>query len=1070
MPDLKRYQTKPTPPGLPEGIVLRERLFRQLDKSSKKPVVWISALGGSGKTTLVASYLQTRQVPCLWYELDDKDDDPAAFFYYLGLVLRERFPGWQEPLPLLTPEYLAGMKTFARRYFEKLFQRLPVPFTIVLDDYHDVSPVASLHELILEGLLLIPEGVTVLIISRQEPPPLFAVPETAARFAFLGWDEMRLTFPETAALARVKTGSVLNNDAMLRLHAKTDGWIAGLLLILESLGNDAGDYQLLDSLSFAEVLDYFANEIFGGNDRETQEFLLKTAFAPGLTASMAEQLTGVRRAEHILSRLARNHFFTEKRSEADPVYRYHPLFRDFLLAQAKKTFTPAEASKVTRRAALLLQQANRIEEAAELFIKAADWEGVAQLVRQAAPTLISEQGRSEVVRFWIESLPGEILEGDPDLLFWRGVCLMPINATASRHAYQKAFELFTGKNDRLGMFRSWSGAADVSIFEVEFEPMEEWVANLEILQIEGAGFPTPEIEARCVTSIFNALSFGLPHHPDIAKWEERAYKLYQSTPEANLRVQSALFLVAYYLWTGRQAKAVSIVKQVQEIPLSERLAPITLIGIKVLRTFVSIFTAEVEVGLKAAQEALQIAEETGVHIWDNHLLCHAVSLTLSRGDLAATETLLNRLLGGIKGGKRFDIGYCEYICAWKEFLQEDIPSAMERLKVALDLVSATRFRAAEGIVIHGMVEVLRTKGDLEEAGAYLAKSYAIARAMKSSYLEFVCLLDEALLAMDRRNEELALSLLCRALPLGREQGYANIHFWSPASMSRICEAALQNGIEVDYVRELVRKRNLIPAALPMHIERWPWPLRISALGAFEMKRFDAAVAPSGKAQKKPLELLKALLAFGGTNVPEDRLAAALWPDADGDYAKQSFDTTLHRLRKLLGNLTVLLVHSGCLSLDPRHCWIDVHVFEGLCIEIEEGDANGSLIDEKKIPQLEKAASLYRGHFLPADRDLPWTMRMRDRLRSRFRQIVGRAGDYWEERGQWEQAVRWYQRGIEKDGLAEEFYQRLMLCYRQQGQTVEAVRTYRRLCATLSRRLDLTPSPKTEAIYQAIVKK
>ena len=57
---------------------------------------------------------------------------------------------------------------------------------------------------------------------------------------------------------------------------------------------------------------------------------------------------------------------------------------------------------------------------------------------------------------------------------------------------------------------------------------------------------------------------------------------------------------------------------------------------------------------------------------------------------------------------------------------------------------------------------------------------------------------------------------------------------------------------------------------------------------------------SGKSQKKILELLETLVILGGRNVPSIQLTDILWPDVDGDLAKQSLETALHRLRKLLG--------------------------------------------------------------------------------------------------------------------------------------------------------------------------
>lgn len=62
-------------------LYLRKRLFRSLDAACKKPVVWGSGLAGSGKTSLVAQYLDHHRTPSIWYQMDEGDSDLATFFY-----------------------------------------------------------------------------------------------------------------------------------------------------------------------------------------------------------------------------------------------------------------------------------------------------------------------------------------------------------------------------------------------------------------------------------------------------------------------------------------------------------------------------------------------------------------------------------------------------------------------------------------------------------------------------------------------------------------------------------------------------------------------------------------------------------------------------------------------------------------------------------------------------------------------------------------------------------------------------------------------------------------------------
>src|SRR6185503_20962152 len=126
--------SKLSPPRLP-AVVERTRLYRLVDQARRRPIVWITAPPGFGKTTLVASYLRARKIRPLWYQVDPGDQDLASFFHYLGLAAQQVAPRYRRPLPHLTPEYLQGLPIFTRRFFEALCQRLRAPAALVLDNY-----------------------------------------------------------------------------------------------------------------------------------------------------------------------------------------------------------------------------------------------------------------------------------------------------------------------------------------------------------------------------------------------------------------------------------------------------------------------------------------------------------------------------------------------------------------------------------------------------------------------------------------------------------------------------------------------------------------------------------------------------------------------------------------------------------------------------------------------------------------------------------------------------------------------------------------------------------------------
>ena len=138
------------------------------------------------------------------------------------------------------------------------------------------------------------------------------------------------------------------------------------------------------------------------------------------------------------------------------------------------------------------------------------------------------------------------------------------------------------------------------------------------------------------------------------------------------------------------------------------------------------------------------------------------------------------------------------------------------------------------------------------------------------------------------------------MAIGKEKGFLNTFIDQPAVTARLCIKALEEGIEVPYVQEIIRKRRLIPEKPPLHLENWPWPVKIRTLGRFELFKNGNPFNFPGKAQKKPLLLLKALIALGGKDVDEERLTDILWPEADGDQAYSALTTTLSRLRQLMG--------------------------------------------------------------------------------------------------------------------------------------------------------------------------
>ncbi len=196
---------------------------------------------------------------------------------------------------------------------------------------------------------------------------------------------------------------------------------------------------------------------------------------------------------------------------------------------------------------------------------------------------------------------------------------------------------------------------------------------------------------------------------------------------------------------------------------------------------------------------------------------------------------------------------------------------------------------------------------------------------------------------------------------------------------------------------------------------------------------------------------------------------AVWPDAEGDHAHNAFDVTLHRLRRLFDIPDLFILRDHHLSLNSALAWVDVWAFEQL---VNHG---ARLLDRAAQPgaarQLarcdEQLLNLYQGSFLEREACQPWSLTLRERLRSKLLRYVMDAGQVWERRGESAMALRLYRKGLEVEPLAESLYQRLMLCLQACGRTGDALAAFQRCRQLLAGQFQISPSPATLAVYQRL---
>lgn len=805
----------------------RKRLFQLMDRSLKRPILWLSAPAGSGKTTTVSCYIESGKLPCLWYQIDGGDADAATFFSFMGLAAGKAAPRRKDRLPLLTPEYLQDVQTFSLRYFENLYNRLTSPSflkkgagkaVVVFDNYHEVPANSPFHEILRRGLEIIPEGVHFIFISRNEPPPAFARLQAGRAMTVLRQDELRLTPEETAGILRIKlrrehiSFSPAFNSL---LYHKTGGWAAGVTLMLEQIHKENIVSPSLKHITADTVFNYFHTEIFGKLDPDTQDFLLKTALFPSMDSRMAGTLTGLNNAGKRLSELNMRNCFTERRSLPAIVYQYHPLFREFLLSIMPERFGPEELRTQKKKAAEILEDVCKIEDAARLFCGAGEWEGIIRMVKRHAMGLLRE-GRNSVLREWLNMLPAGITDKDAWLLYWTGMCSFPFDMPSAREYLEKALEAFKSVNDSVGIYLSWAGIVDTYAFELEeWKQLDNCIARLKALRKSHPSFPSKELELIVSSRMLIALTLRKTDQPDIVhRWLERVSVLLQENPSVDIQMDTLFFMSIYYIWRGEYARNTLLFEKTKAEILHSRLSPLAAIRMKMIEAVHYWVTGQYAEALNTVSEGLSLSDKSGVHLFDFLLWCWRASTEILLGEREAAEKSLKLIQSHLNSAKTLDLFYYHINSAWHALITDNIPLASEHLMTISEKVERMGTPYYWALWNIGMAQAAFLQGHTGDAKTHLHTAHLISLNMQSRVLEWFSLLTRAYFLLQEGRERDGLVPLRKGLELGKRHGYVNIEFCQPSMMRFLYSKALEKGIEKEYVKGLFLKCRALKSIEP----------------------------------------------------------------------------------------------------------------------------------------------------------------------------------------------------------------------------------------------------------------
>ena len=420
--DERLLDSKLTPPVLRPGLVSRVALI-ETARSSDCRVVGVTAPAGYGKSTLLAQWAGCEDRRVAWVSLDRFDDDPAALLALLATAYARILPDGSGLLAAVG----FGVSVLGRAAprLASAFTASPVPFVMMLDDLHELQS-AACHDVLSIVISGVPRGSQLIAASRFEQPHIPRLRASGDALDF-GMSDLAL---DSAGAEQIFAGAqvALTSEQASAVTERTEGWPVGLYLAALVASDDSGMAATISG-DDRYVSDYLYRESLSQLPESDQRFLRRTAVLDQLCAPLCESVLGESGAQRQLRRLEASNSFLIPLDRRREWYRYHGLFREFLLGELR-TVEPDVIAELHLRAADWYESNGSLVPALEHLSSTTERARRAQLVAQLLlPTY--QSGQIATVERWLSMLGDSAIEAYPPLAVLAGWISLLTGQTAA---------------------------------------------------------------------------------------------------------------------------------------------------------------------------------------------------------------------------------------------------------------------------------------------------------------------------------------------------------------------------------------------------------------------------------------------------------------------------------------------------------------------------------------------------------------------------------------------------------------------------------------------------------------
>lgn len=1058
------------PPKTPKNVVKREELIELIQKNIDKPLITVCSPAGYGKTTLVTDFINSCNIQNSWVHIQNDINNIYTFFSYVVRSFERLSPGFGEnTLQIIEssreryqiPKHLNQVANLIVSTFVNEFAKVFTEDVIlVLDELEQVEETDWLVAGLSRLLANLPSNLHLIITTRELPDIGIATLTAKRKVLKIQTEDLTLKNEEVKKLLKIYFGADFSDDEVEALGKSMGGWVTGIHLLLQAYGEDFSKYKSDGNILPEEIYFYFAEDIFRNQGEETKDFLLNTTLLEDFTPRVCDEFLGIKKSREILAdMLNKNIFISSSQSpDGETSYSYQILFKKFLTSKLENEKSGEEILKLYDKIHKYYKSKGDTDKAIRYAIHAQNYKEAVKLMTENFEQIF-ESGNFVTLWGWLELIPDNIYEENPELLYYKGLMTKFYhgNIEGSVPHMERAIKI-TGQKDEDLLVKTKISLARIYISMGEIRKAMNDIKKL----LKTHTGKTGEVKLLYLMAYGHYMS---AEYDKSLKLLDKALSIDEKEIEVTNNIYNLLGHI--HLIKGEFIKSISYYEKIllNDFSLIDKFE--TLCNLVLLNSQ----SGDFEKAKKYLEQTMEVAENSPIPIFQ---IAHSLAeqaYYFEMGDYSACIDVLSDMNNLAKRLNHKYYTYLSYrLIADSYYYSKKFTKAEEYYDLAFEFINEdSELERAEYAQMKAMLmKETNFRKDIEKI---LLNAKSFYKENGFVYNEVQATFHLADFYLKAGQEAPAKEYIKESVKISFEKEYLSFLkrelIFSPA----LFDFCYTNNIEKNLIRDL---KESVPESISSNGHSSTsvskpsirqsadafTDLKMICLGGMTFYKRCEKIDDKLWQKKKRKLILAYLMLAPGMELTKDQIVDIFYPETPFESVENIFYQSVSRIRKILsleGGSSLIIYKDKSLKLNDDYIYYtDVGEFEEICRKA----ASSGATTEEKIELYKKALDLYKGSFMEGYYD-DWVDEKRQMVNNLFFNAAENLLELLNEQEKTDDIIIYSRKIIDADNTNEAGYENLINALVDSGNVKGANDAFKEMIRHFKKELGEEPDEKLQ---------